>query len=104
MPDKCGGQAAASATAEIYCFVPQNPIPQQINLPDDYFQNNFFAADDLFVLKINPETKEFNEIKNPLMSGINNTPLFDGVKPRILNDKLYFINRLDENLYELKLQ
>lgn len=99
MPEKCNGEAAASATTEIYCFVPQDIISSQINLPDDYFQNKFFAADDLFALKINPETKELNEIKNPFRSGENGL-VFDGVKPKILNDKLYFINRLDGYLYE----
>lgn len=93
LPSKC----ETLGTSTIYCFVPQD-IPDDVVLPDDYFQNKFYSVDDLY--KINLET---DETKKFFTSNENGAPAIDGKKPKALNSGLYFMNRYDNYLYELKL-
>lgn len=92
LPQKCGASAEV-----VYCFAPQN-IPQNVTLPDDYLQKKFFSIDDLFALNI--ETGSTQKI---LSSNSGEFPAIDAKNPQILGDKIYFINRYDNYLYELSL-
>jgi hypothetical protein len=91
-PSKC-----AADSLRIYCFVPQN-IPSDIDLPDNYFMEEFFSIDDLYILGINSE--EFSKILSSNTAGF---PAIDAKNPRVSGDKIYFINRYDNGLYELGL-
>ena len=92
LPQKCN-----SSGSKIYCFVPQN-IPTGVSLPDDYLQKKFYSIDDLFVLDI-----ESGSVERVLTSNTGEFPAIDakGIQP--LDNKLYFINRYDNYLYEIKL-
>jgi len=89
LPSKCG-----SAASKIYCFAPQS-IPSTANLPDDYFNKRFFSIDDLFA--IDEETGGTTKVLDG--RGLD----IDAKNPQILGNKLYFINRYDNYLYELTL-
>jgi hypothetical protein len=90
-PQKC-----AFTLNVIYCFVPQS-LPQNAVLPDDYFQKNFYTIDNLY--SIDPQSGESEVI---LSSGTEDNPPLDAKNPIYLNGSLYFINRYDNALYELK--
>ncbi|MEK7086932.1 MAG: hypothetical protein AAB935_01600 [Patescibacteria group bacterium] len=93
LPTKC----ETSGTSTIYCFVPQD-VPDDVILPDDYFQNKFYSVDDLYTINL-----ETDETKKIFKSSENGAPTIDGKKPKALSSGLYFINRYDNYLYELKL-
>lgn len=92
LPEKCN--ASASTT---YCFEPQN-IPAAVSLPDDYFQKKFYSIDNLISLGLST-----GNVTNVLRSNANNIQPLDGYHPQISNNKIYFINRYDNYLYELQL-
>jgi len=90
LPSKCG-----SLEKKIYCFAPQS-IPSTANLPDDYFNKKFFSIDDLFL--IDAETGNTAKLLDGGGLGI------DAKNPRVLGNKLYFLNRYDNYLYELEIR
>ncbi len=92
LPQKC-----TADSSKIYCFVPQN-IPSDTTLPDDYLTEKFFSVDDLFVLGIDSE--EFTKMISSNTAGV---PAVDAKNPRVSGNKIYFINRYDNGLYELSL-
>jgi len=92
LPWKC-----TTDSSLIYCFVPQN-TPSDTVLPDDYLMDKFFSIDDLFILGINSE--ESSKVLSSNTAGIN---AIDAKNPQVSGDKIYFINRYDNNLYELSL-
>ncbi|MCP6720112.1 MAG: hypothetical protein KJI72_02170 [Patescibacteria group bacterium] len=93
LPQKCNVSAS-----KIYCFVPQN-VPLDVNLPDDYLQKKFYSIDDLFALDI-----ESGSVERILTSNTGGFPAIDAKNVQPLDDRLYFINRYDNYLYELKLR
>ncbi|MFH0712267.1 MAG: hypothetical protein V2A55_00180 [Candidatus Jorgensenbacteria bacterium] len=93
LPGKC-----AADSSKIYCFVPQS-LPAGVSLPDDYLTKKFFSIDDLLVLEID----NYDEVEKILTSNSAGVSAIDAKNPRISGDKLYFINRYDNNLYELAL-
>ena len=92
LPQKCN-----SSASKIYCFVPQN-IPPDVDLPDDYIRKKFYSIDDLFVLDI-----ESGSVERVFISNAGGFPAIDAKDIQPLDDRLYFTNRYDNYLYELKL-
>ncbi|KKU91572.1 MAG: hypothetical protein UY23_C0001G0178 [Candidatus Jorgensenbacteria bacterium GW2011_GWA1_48_11] len=105
LPSKCN-----TAQSTIYCFEPQN-LPLGSLMPDDYLQEKFYSTDSLFSISlgINENGKIFgsgdsvNDISKILTSGIDGVPALDVKNPKIMKNTVYFINRYDNHLYELKL-
>jgi len=99
IPQKCEGLS----NNLIYCFVP-NKIPNNLTLPDDYFQNKFYSIDSLYLL--NTDTGDVLMIfEGGLMipSEEETLPPVDALNPQYFNGYLYFINRYDGYLYALRL-
>ncbi len=92
LPEKC-----TAGSQKIYCFVPQN-IPSDTVLPDDYLMKKFFSIDNLSVLEV-----DSGEITTAFVSNTGNIPAVDAKNPQVLGDKIYFVNRYDNQLYELGL-
>lgn len=93
LPNKC-----AVSELAVWCFVPQNFPPELPNLemPDDYLRKRFYTVDDLY--KINRETAEISLV---WASGSLNTPELDAKKILFSDNKIIFINRYDDALYEI---
>lgn len=92
LPEKC-----TADSLKVYCFVPQN-IPAGTVLPDYYLTKRFYSVDDLIVLGV-----ESAELENILTSNSAGVPAIDGKNPKVVGNKIYFINRYDNQLYELNL-
>jgi len=96
LPSKCG---YASSIKTVYCFTPQEfqGDISTFNLPDDYFQKKLFTTDDLYTISDIGISK--------LLESANGTyPAIDAKNLQLIGGNLYFINRYDNFLYELKLQ
>ncbi|MEK7464349.1 MAG: hypothetical protein AAB617_01070 [Patescibacteria group bacterium] len=90
LPEKC------DAVLEVgFCFVPQNLTLRNV-LPDDYFSKEFFSIDALIQFDVISGLSQ--EI---LRSGEGNVVALDAKNPKVFRNKIYFINRYDNNLYEL---
>ncbi|MDP2705601.1 MAG: hypothetical protein Q8O49_00115 [bacterium] len=85
LPEKC-----ENAAEGIYCFLPIS-WPEENNWPDDYFQKRLYTEDQLFIFN-NEGNKIFNLDENEKI---------DGLKPTVVNNSLYFLNRRDSSLYQL---
>jgi len=92
LPQKCGASPDAA-----YCFEPQR-LPANINMPDDYLQKKFYSIDSLFRVGLKGDG-----LQRLLTSGLGEFPAIDAKNPQILGNKIYFINRYDNYLYELSL-
>lgn len=89
LPDKC-----AFKNDSLYCAIPRN-MPPRPTLPDDYLKQALFFADDFF--KVNLVDGKVERLLK------DNEMPFDAVRLKINNNKLLFINRLDEKLYQFSI-
>jgi len=85
LPEKC-----ESGEGKIYCFLPIS-WPENAEWPDDYIQKTTFTEDQFFVFEENGDKS----------LGLGNNEKIDGLKPTIIKDSLYFLNRRDSSLYQL---
>lgn len=90
-PDKCGVDGDT-----LYCFIPQNSA-DAVTLPDDYLSRAWYSLDILFSLDLRTGALTQHPIAAPSGS------VFDGIRPRVLNGNLYFINRYNNTLYRMAL-
>ncbi len=98
LPSKC-----VFSENQIFCFIPQiEPLGQPIqNLIDEYLYRKAFTQDILRKIEFDPETLVIKNTET-LQEELTNEP-FDIVNPQYFDNALYFINRYDNFLYELKL-
>ncbi len=89
LPDKC-----LIAEPKIYCAIPQN-IPAKTILPDDYLKRAVYFQDSFYQIDITQNS--FSEI----LGGTELT--IDAVNLKLINNKLFFVNRYDNKLYSLDL-
>ncbi|MDP1706642.1 MAG: hypothetical protein Q8L36_02375 [bacterium] len=85
LPEKC-----ENYNRSIYCFLPIS-WPKENNWPDEYLQKESYTEDHLFL---------FNDEGYKIIE-LNNNEKIDGLKPTITGDFLYFLNRRNNNLYQL---
>ncbi len=85
LPEKCD-----SSGQSLYCFIPLSWADDK-NWPDDYLQKNLYTEDQLFILDDQGQ-------KTISLGGQK----IDGLKPTIIKDSLYFLNRRDNNLYKIE--
>lgn len=91
LPEKCGAYGDV-----LYCFIPQNSN-DAVALPDDYLSRAWYSLDILFALDL--RTGELRQ--HPIAAPYNST--LDGIRPRVLDGSLYFINRYNNTLYRMVL-
>ncbi len=96
LPDKCDSSATPSSS-DLYCFSPTN-ITSNLVMPDDYLERAFYSVDVLY--DYNPATGNTNSV---LLSGAPNVPIMDAKDVTVWNGNLYFINRYDNSLYQVRL-
>lgn len=89
IPDKC-----FAADPLFYCAVPQQSSPRDV-WPDGYLKRAFYTEDSLFLW--DAETNRLTELFNASQGTIDATML------TAFQDKLFFVNRYDDRLYELAL-
>lgn len=89
LPSKC-----TLGTSRGYCAVPGN-LPLRIQLPDDYLKRKINTVDDIYSINLNTgETTVVFSSKEPI----------DADKISFRNNKLFFVNKYDNQLYQLDLQ
>lgn len=91
-PDKC----FISSPEQIYCAIPRNQdIFNSGIYPDDYLKRNIFFTDGIYQVDMNRSSFKamFEE----------NDPVIDVVQLTLFGNKLLFINRYDNKLYQLEL-
>ncbi len=90
---------ATSTTAVsriLYCAIPKNTEAfQAATLPDAYFRKELFTADEFYVVNL-------LDGKTDIIPGGKDLSV-DAVNPKVFNHTLFFINRLNEQLYALSL-
>ncbi len=89
LPDKC-----LISDLKIYCAIPES-IPLKTVLPDDYLKRAVYFKDIIYQIDISQNS--FSEIFT------ETEPVIDAVRLNLLNNKLLFINRYDNRLYQLEL-
>jgi len=89
LPEKC-----LILQPKIYCAIPQN-IPAKTILPDDYLKRAVYF-DDIFY-QIDITQNSFTEISTGVES------IMDTVNLRLVDNKLFFVNRYDDRIYSLEL-
>jgi hypothetical protein len=89
LPGKC-----LISDPKIYCAVPTS-IPAKTVLPDDYLKRTLYFRDAIYQIDINQNSLSeiFTEAE----------PAIDAVRLNLFNNKLLFINRYDNKLYQLEL-
>lgn len=90
LPPKCAFVAGTS-----FCFVPQD-LPQSLELPDEYLNRSFFSTDDLFFVD-----HESGDSERLFASGNSLWPAVDGSRVEWSKGSVYFLNRMDKNIYRL---
>ncbi|MCS6789157.1 MAG: hypothetical protein NZ484_01135 [Patescibacteria group bacterium] len=81
----------------IFCAVPINQDELQNKfIIDDYLTYNLYTEDEIY--KINIQNKSIEKIKPE-----NNNQFFDIQELKIKDNKIFFINRFDNNLYSIEL-
>ena len=90
LPSKCSFEGVL-----LYCAIPK-VIPSQTVLPDDYLKLKFYSQDDFLVW--NTETGEIKTVFE------TTDAFFDAQELRKKDNKLFFINRYDRNLYSLEIK
>ena len=95
-PEKC-----TASLDMLYCFVPRDPFPENLPLPDAYFQNKFRTVDSLITTPFSSSSLPLGKSESPWASTAD-API-DAKNPRFTGGDLYFINRYDGYVYELKL-
>lgn len=93
-PEKCDVSAET-----LYCFTPRNAFPQNITIPDGYYQNKFYTTDSLVRIPIASTTPFLGVADSPWASTAA-SPI-DAKNPRVVGGVLYFINRYDGFVYKL---
>lgn len=94
-PEKC----IFNNSATLFCAIPSS-TEQVENLPDSYLQNSKYTSDGLFRLDIFDSSSSLN----PLLSKEEINVPIDAKNLEFINNALYFINRYDNQLYELSLE
>ncbi len=86
-----------------YCFVSVNNDNFDF---DNYYQKEIKLLDKIITkIEINKNNNLIEVNKTEFnLNQINNQIKIDAIKPTILNDKIYFINNYDNNLYEISLK
>lgn len=102
LADKCAfSSALASATSSvkndfIICAVPENINYLTTNLvPDDYEKGAFFTKDNIYKIALD------GTIVKTIFSA--DKAEIDAINLRVADNKLFFINRLDQQLYSISL-
>ncbi|MFH1161697.1 MAG: hypothetical protein V1696_00230 [Candidatus Jorgensenbacteria bacterium] len=95
-PEKC-----TASPDMLYCFVPRDPFPGNLPLPDAYFQNKFHTVDSLITAPFPSSSLPLGKSESPWASTAD-TPV-DAKNPVYLNGSIYFINRYDNYIYKLTL-
>lgn len=90
LPEKC-----FISDPKIYCAIPKS-IPDKTSLPDDYLKNAIYFIDSIYQIDITQNS--FEEIFNGSSLSI------DAFNLKLVDDKLFFINKYDNKLYVLELQ
>jgi hypothetical protein len=88
LPEKC----AWSGDQVLFCAMPQNADAFKIPLPDAFYKNHSFAYDNFY--KINAANGDVTPV-------LENKNGLDAQSLAVFGDNLYFINRLDGELYSL---
>ncbi|MFH1193222.1 MAG: hypothetical protein V1656_02805, partial [Candidatus Jorgensenbacteria bacterium] len=96
-PDKCDAEGNT-----LYCFVPRTPLPQNIPLPDGYYQNKFRAVDSLVRTVITSSSTFAFDVPDSPWASTADAPV-DAKNPAYADGSIYFINRYDGYVYGLKL-
>lgn len=86
-PDKC-----ALAGKALYCAVPQTP-PRDDNLPDAYLKRSFYTNDNIYEMDLASKQQTLIFANSPVK--------LDIIDLRVDGQKMYFINRYDQKLYQL---
>lgn len=89
LPEKC-----FVSELQIYCGIPNN-ISNNTVLPDDYLKRQVYFRDSLF--QIDVAKNSISEIFDGSDKNI------DAINLKLVNNKLFFINRYDNMLYQLEL-
>ncbi len=89
LPEKC-----LILQPKIYCAIPQN-IPPRTVLPDDYLKRAVYFNDVFYQIDISQNF--FTEIP------IGTESIIDAVNLKLIDNKLFFINRYDDKVYSLEL-
>jgi len=89
LPDKC-----FISEPKIYCAVPGS-IPAKTVLPDDYLKKAVYFRDVFYQIDITQNSL------SEILSGTE--PTLDATNLRLVDNKLFFINRYDNKLYSLEL-
>jgi len=92
LPSKCN-----SWQTILFCFVPLKPADGTL-FPDDYFAGRFYSIDDLY--KVDLETG-FGDLI--IRRGENPLGIVDAKNVKVRDNKIYFMDRYDNALYELAL-
>ncbi len=89
LPSKC-----LLSEPKLYCAIPRE-IPPKTVLPDDYLKKEFYSRD--FIYQIDVNQNSLTEIYAKA------EPIIDAVRLNLLDNKLLFINRYDNKLYQLEM-
>ena len=89
LPNKCAFQDNS-----VYCGIPRSGPPARIVLPDDYLKMAYFSSDDFY--KINLSNGSIARILDSAGESIDATDL------SLRGSSLYFLNRLDGELYKFE--
>lgn len=95
VPGKCAPERDAY---KVYCFAPIEAHAIR-DAFEDYLAGGSHTIDSLYA--VNVSTGEISEL---VSAAKDPTFVVDAREPRYLDGKLYFVNRYDNGLYELKLQ
>lgn len=86
----------------LYCAVPQNTAGSALALPDDYLKREIYFDDQIYEIPLTLGIdNRINDFAVPIV--IPSLQSFDAEKLKVVGDKLYFINRYDQKLYQLAL-
>jgi hypothetical protein len=94
--NKCNSPNSGTSTL-IFCFNSSN-IDDFKKAPDYYLQKAIYSLDNLYVYNIKND-----DLRSLFISGTENVPPLDGVDPIIRENRVYFINRLDNSLYQISI-
>jgi hypothetical protein len=100
LPLKCG-----AAEDQIFCFLPDLNSLETDSFPakllDGYLTGKVYTIDSLIIIEFDLLSREIKKISSPWINTFD-AP-FDALNPQYLDGSIYFINRYDNFLYELKL-
>lgn len=89
LPEKC-----VLGIETIYCAIPKE-IGDDVVLPDDYWKRSFYSNDIIFEVKIDAKNAS---VKSNLFFE-DEIREFDAYKLKIAQNRLYFINKIDDLLH-----